>query len=422
MSTQHTEAVVVGGGLTGVAAAIASARNDAKTLLIEQYGFLGGMATCGLVNPFALGYYVGKEQIIEGTFQDILGNLKELGGLGENGRTFDEEIMKFVLDEMIKEAKVKVLFHTLATDVSVKGSKIETISTESKSGRNKIAGKVFIDATGDGDIAARAGVPFESGRKKDGLTQPMTLCFRMAEVDAEKMPSRKEITKLYKSAKKRGEITNPREDVLYFKTVHQGIVHFNTTRVVRVDGTKVEDLTYAEIEGRRQVMEMVNFLRKNIPGFERSYLLMTAPQIGVRETRRIAGEYILTEQDVLEARKFKDGIARGSRCIDIHSPTGEGTIMKNLKPGTSYDIPYRCLVPKKIDNLLVAGRCISATHEACSSIRVMPICTAIGEAAGVAGAQSIKEGYRPFRKLNVRTIQKRLISQGANLGKEKEKD
>jgi len=407
------DVVVVGGGTAGVAAAVASARNGANTLLIERYGFLGGTMTAGLVNPF-MTFHAGKEQIIHGIFQEIIDRLKALNGYDEKTKAFDPEMMKIVCDQMVKEAGVKLMLHTCAIDAVMQSNIIRGVEVHNKSGRQIVLGKVIVDATGDGDIAVMAGAPYEKGRKEDGLTQPMTLNFRMGGVKVEKMPTREEMNKLFEEAKKRGEITIPRENLLWFFTTRKGEIHFNTTRVIKVDGTKVEDLTYAEIEARRQMIELINFLKKNVPGFEDAYLLMSGTQIGVRETRRIIGEYVMTEEDILMARKFPDVIARGSYPIDIHSPTGEGTIIKGPPPGASYDIPYRSLIPQKIDNLIIAGKCISATHEAHAAIRIIPIVVAIGQASGTAAALSAKLNIPP-RKLDISLLQKTLKEQGANL-------
>jgi hypothetical protein len=244
----------------------------------------------------------------------------------------------------------------------------------------------------------------------------MTLNFRMAGVDPARLPSREEVTRLYLAARDQGRIDCPRNDVLYFTTTRDGEIHFNTTRVTRADGTRAEDLTRAEIESRRQVSQIAAFLKRDVPGFERAYLQMTGTQVGVRETRRIVGEYVLTAEDVLGARKFEDCVARGSYPVDIHDPDGGGTILKHLPPGESYDIPYRCLVPLKIDNLLVAGRPISSTHEAHSSLRVMPIACAVGEAAGTAAALCVRDNVAP-RALETGLLQRTLAAQGANLGK-----
>lgn len=411
--SQH-DVVVVGGGTAGVAAAVAAGRNGSNTLLVERYGFLGGTMTAGLVNPF-MTFHAGKEQIIHGIFQEIIDRLKRLEGYDEKTKAFDVEAMKIVADQMLEEAGVKLMLHTCAIGVLMQENVLRGIEIHNKSGRSIVLGKVIVDATGDGDIAVMAGAPYEKGREEDGLTQPMTLNFRMGGVETDKMPSREEINRLFNEAKNKGEISIPRENVLWFHTTRKGEIHFNTTRVIKVDGTRVEDLTFAEVEARRQMMELVAFLKKNVPGFEKAYLLMSATQIGVRETRRIIGEYVMTGEDILKARKFTDVIARGSYPIDIHNPTGEGTVIKSPPPGSSYDIPYRSLVPKNVENLLVAGRCISTTHEAQAAIRVIPIVVAIGQAAGTAAALAAKLNISP-RKLNVQLLQKTLREQGANLG------
>lgn len=201
---------------------------------------------------------------------------------------------------------------------------------------------------------------------------------------------------------------------MWFYTTRRGEIHFNTTRVVKRDGTSAEDLTAAELEARQQVQEMVKFLTDKVPGFADAYLSATGTQIGVRETRRIVGEYVMTGEDVLEARKFRDGIARGCYDIDIHNPAGTGTVIKSLPSGESYDIPYRCLCPRGFENLLVAGRPISATHEAHSSVRIMPIATAVGEAAGVAAAMGV-DGDKSISKIDVTALRQRLLARGANL-------
>jgi len=414
ITTSEHDVVVAGGGTAGVAAAVAAARNGADTILIERYGFLGGTMTAGLVNPF-MTFHAGKEQIIKGIFQEIIDRLKDMDGYDEKTKAFDNEVMKIVLDQMIKETGVKLLLHTYIADALVtKGNAIRGVEAYNKSGRQVVLGKVIIDATGDGDVAVMAGAPYEKGREEDGLTQPMTLNFRMGGVDVERMPSREKINKLFEEAKAKGEIKIPRENVLYFLTTRKGEIHFNTTRIVKVDGTKADDLTYAEIEGRRQMVELIKFLKEKVSGFENAYLMMSAVQVGVRETRRIIGEYVLTGEDIVKARKFSDVIARGSYPIDIHSPTGEGTIIKRLPPGESYDIPYRCIVPKKVENLLIAGRCISCTHEAQAAIRVIPIVVAIGQAAGTAAALAAKLHVSP-RKMDVSLLQETLKKQGAIL-------
>ncbi len=415
------EVVVCGGGPAGLCAAIAAAQEGADTLLIERYGFLGGMATAGLVNPF-MPYYTGGKQIIRGLFQEIIDRLDAAGGWSHRQDewardAFDPEIMKLVAQEMAEEAGVRLRLHTMVVDVAANDGHMEQVLLASKSGWEAVEGRVFVDATGDGDVAARAGAQYEQGRAEDGLSQPMTLMFRMGGVDEKRIPARGEINALYDEAKAAGEINNLRENVLWFYTTRPGEIHFNTTRVVKRDGTSAADLTEAELEARRQVGQMVRFLVEKIPGFENAYLMATATQIGVRESRRIIGEYVMTEDDVLGARKFPDAIARGCYDIDIHDPGGTGTVIKQLPEGESYDIPYRCLCPRGFDNLLVAGRPISATHEAHSSLRVMPIAAALGEAAGVAAAMCVERG-QTVTGVDVTALRQRLVERGASLSAE----
>jgi len=415
------EVVVCGGGPAGLCAAVASAQEGADTLLIERYGFLGGMATAGLINPF-MPYYTGGEQIIAGLFQQIIDRLDAVGGWSHRQDewardAFDPEIMKLVAQEMLQEAGVRLRLHTMVVDASSDNGHVQRVLLASKSGLEAAEADLFIDATGDGDLAARAGAQYEQGRPEDGLSQPMTLMFRMTGVDEERMPSREEINALYDEAKAVGEIDNPRENVLWFYTTRSGEIHFNTTRVIRRDGTNAADLTAAELEARRQVKQMVNFLTEKVPGFSKAYLSATGTQIGVRESRRILGEYVLTAEDVLGARKFADGIARGCYDIDIHNPSGTGTVIKRLPAGESYDIPYRCLCPRGFDNLLVAGRPISATHQAHSSVRVMPIAAAVGEAAGTAAAMCVAQG-QTVTTVDIAQLRERLRQRGANIGGE----
>lgn len=414
------DVVISGGGLTGVAAAIAAKRNGLKdVLLVERYGFLGGMATAGLVNPFMTYFKAGMErkeeyQIVFGIFQEILDRINELGGL-KNKVTFDAEIMKLVLNRMIMEENVDVLFHTYVTSVNKdpnNENRIESIRISNKSGNIDVKGKIFIDCTGDADVAYMAGVPCKKGRDQDGYSQPMTMCFRVANVDRSKLPSREEINRIYEEAVSRGEITNPRENVLFFDTIHEDVIHFNTTRIVMKDATNAEELTQAELMVREQCWEMFNFLKKYIAGFENSYLQLTAPQIGVRESRRIVGKYVLTEEDVLQGRKFEDSICYCSYTVDIHNPAGKGTVIKHLNKGDYYGIPYRCLLPVNIENLMVAGRPISSTHEAHSSLRIMPTCAAIGEAAGTAAAMSIIKQITPG-ELDPDILRKKLLENKA---------
>jgi hypothetical protein len=304
------------------------------------------------------------------------------------------------------------------------GGKVEGAVLETKSGPLAVRARVTIDCTGDGDAAVAAGAPCEIGRA-DGLVQPMTLMFRMVEFQraafeayvAEHPKQWRGVHGLWdlvREATQAGELELPREDILFFATPHEREVSVNSTRVTRVLGTDVWDLSYAEWASRRQMRQIAEFLRRYVPGFDKSYVAQSGVNVGVRETRRILGDYQLTADDVLAARKFDDAVARGAYPIDIHNPKGSGTILRRLPPGEAYDIPLRCLLPRKVEGMLVAGRCISGTHEAHSSYRVMPIVMATGQAAGVCAAIAAQNNVSP-RRVSVGAVQKELARQGASL-------
>jgi len=307
------------------------------------------------------------------------------------------------------------LLYTLAVDGIVENGKVKGVIVESKSGRQAILSDIVVDCSGDGDIAARCGALFKKGRDKDGLTQPPSLMFILANVDtkeSDKIP-RSEVYQLTKKAHELSELPSS-VDQLWFFTLQNGIVSVNGTRVNRVDCTKVKDLTRAELESRKQIPQVIAFLRKYIPGFKSATLVGTGPIIGIRETRRIEGDYILNADDIVEARQFEDQIAKSGYFIDIHNPEGAGVTLRYVKDGGAYGIPYRCLLPKIIDNLLVAGRCISTTYEAHASTRVMGPCMAMGQAAGTAAALAVKEKITP-RQLDVQELRRALSEQKAIL-------
>jgi hypothetical protein len=298
---------------------------------------------------------------------------------------------------------------------------------ETKSGPLVIRARVVVDCTGDGDVAARAGARYEIGREEDGLVQPMTLMFRMVQFERVAFGAYVRATPdqwrgvhglwdLSRQATAAGDLDLPREDLLFFGTPHEGEVSVNSTRVTRVLGTDVFDWSRAELASRRQMRQIAKFLRRYVPGFGNAYVAQSGVHTGVRETRRIVGDYRLTAADVLDARRFDDVIARGAYPVDIHNPKGSGTVLKRLPPGTAYDIPLRCLLPSGIEGLLVAGRCMSGSHEAHSSYRVMPIVMATGQAAGVCAAFAAKRDLSP-RAVPAADVQAALIAQGANLGR-----
>jgi hypothetical protein len=442
------DVLVVGGGPAGLGAALGARGVGAEVLLAERYGFLGGNATAALVMPLMSSHTQrGKplpadisrlmppdhgpgEPVVAGAFNKFLERLVACGGaLLPSAQTgfvvpFDPEVFKLVALDLLDETGVTFLLHALATEV-IGHQRLEGVVFETKSGPVVVKARVIVDCTGDGDIAARAGVPFEIGRGDDNLVQPMTLMFRMVEFERAAFAAYVKahpdqwrgvhgLWDLIAQATAAGELELPREDLLFFGTTREHEVSVNSTRVTGVLGVDVWDLTYAEWHSRRQMRQIAAFLRRYVPGFEQAYVVQSGVNIGVRETRRIIGAYQLTAADVLEARKFDDVIARGAYPVDIHNPTGSGTILKRLPPGEAYDIPLRCLLPQGVEQLVVGGRCISGTHEAHSSYRVMPIAMATGQAAGVCAALAAQAGCTP-RDLPAAHVQRELKRQGADL-------
>ena len=312
---------------------------------------------------------------------------------------------------MVLDAGVELLFHANVIETGRIGNKITTVTVADKSQKHKIFADYFIDATGDANLAYMSDCPFRLGRMEDNLCQPMTLCFRLANVDVDKI-DRAEINKLYKEKKRAGEIKNPRENVLIFNTLMKGVVHFNTTRIVKLNPTDIFDVTRAEIEAREQMYEIFNFLKDNFGCFKDAEIVSSAPEIGIRESRMIDGEYILTGEDLKKLTKFPDAIAIGNYDMDIHNPEGAGTSHYFFKDGEYYTIPYRCLIPKDMKNMLVAGRCISVDHYAQSSIRIMPIICCIGEAAGTAVAAAYELGCG-VSEIDVEKLRSDLRNNGA---------
>lgn len=411
--------VVIGGGFAGTAAAISAARSGLDVLLVERSNCLGGAAANCLVNPFMPYATIDKETgqrlyLSQGIFKEILNELNSFGGLLNESR-FNEEYLKLILNRMAQKAGVTLLFNTTFVEVKKESRRITSAVFVNKSGKFEVAADFFADATGDADVAFSAGCPNHVGRE-DGLCQPMTLCFRMVNVDVDKvMRSKDEINRIYREFQNKGSIKNPREDVLMFTVPIEGVIHFNSTRIVKLNPVDGFDVTKAEIEAREQVVELVNFMKENIAGFENSVLMSTAIQIGVRESRMIDGQYTLTQEDLQACTKFADGIAACNYDIDIHNPEGSGTSHWYFPEGEYYTIPYRCLLPQKADNLIVAGRCISSTHEAQASYRIMPVVCCIGEAAGTA-VSIAKKDCVPLTAVNTDKLRKTLKQNGAFCG------
>jgi glycine/D-amino acid oxidase-like deaminating enzyme len=416
--TTHADLIVAGGGPAGVSAAIAAARMGADVLLIEHYGFLGGMSTAGFVFPF-MSHWAGDRPVIAGIWGELLARLqavpygyKASTHLGMRHFCYDLEALKGIWLEMCLEAGVRLALHTLITDTLVEGNLVVGVVAHSKSGCEAIRGRLVIDGTGDGDVAARAGAPYDIGRTSDGLVMPMSLHFRLGGVDMRRMPTREEINALYARDKATGRLVNPRENVLWFDTPHPDQVHFNTTRLLNVLGTNRDDLTAAEIDGHRQVAAMVAWLTTTVPGFERAFLLRTAAQVGVRETRRIRGAHVVTEEELFSLTPYPDAIALSGYPVDIHNPAGTGTVMRHLPYGAHYAIPYRALLPIHTDGLLIAGRPISTTHEAHSATRIQAVCSATGQAAGTAAVLALQGGMQP-RCVPPEALRTALRQQGA---------
>ncbi|MCG8335478.1 MAG: FAD-dependent oxidoreductase [Proteobacteria bacterium] len=431
------DVVVCGGGPAGIGAALSAARNGSNVAIIEKGSFLGGAATVNLVNTFAYGFHDKVRYIIGGIYKEIEDRLKERDAIILNKRKgwqpVNTEKYKCLLDDMFSEAGVKVFFHSLVTDVVKNSNRIDSVIVSGKQGSFAIGGKVFIDATGDADVSYHAGVKCKKGRENDGLVQPMTLMYMMGGVDFKKAGELQSrgyweddegrnylnatgFCQWVKKARENGELSIPRIDVPSIFTIPwlEGVVGVNFGRVQGKNPLHVEDISEAEIEGRKQVEDGINFLTKYIPGFENAYLLCTASEIGVRDTRRIVGLYSLTENDVKNQKQFEDVVVQSCYMIDIHQPDSEDTLLYKLPKGTHYDIPYRCLVPKSIKNLYATGRCISASYNALGSTRVQPVCMALGQAAGAAASICARENIANDN-MDINKIQGLLTRQGAIL-------
>ncbi|OQA49467.1 MAG: anaerobic glycerol-3-phosphate dehydrogenase subunit B [Firmicutes bacterium ADurb.Bin300] len=389
--------VVIGGGLAGVAAAVAASRQGLKTLLAESMGCLGGALSNNYVYPF-MPYWTYEQ--IEGEKKKRFlsrGIFEEIGEIylelvpGGSYKQFNTEFIKIVLDRLVTREGIEILFNSTLCGVNRDGEKLKSVDLAGKNGVMSVEADFFIDCTGDADLAFMCGCPFRVGRKEDSLCQPMTLCFRVVNVDTERFILEKpKIQELYKKYQAAGRIKNPRENILAFTGLGDGIIHFNSTRVVKHNPVDAFELSKAEILAREQMAELFFFLKENFESFKNSILLTSSVKIGVRESRMIDGLHVLTQEELKSCTIFPDAVAAGNYDIDIHNPEGSGTSHYYFEDGQYYTIPFRSLVPKGIDNLCVAGRCISVTHEAQASIRIMPICCTLGEAAGVAAAVAVK--------------------------------
>lgn len=447
----ETDVLVVGGGPAGVCAAVAAAREGCSVTLLEQNGFGGGMATAGMVGPFMTCYdKMGEKMIIRGLFEEIVDRLVERGGAihpsvvragtaytswlveGHDHCTpFDCEIFKKLIDDMLVEAGVKALYHTGFLKPVMDGGRICGVVAHAREGCKPFSAKVVVDCTGDGDVAAAAGAPYEMGDGADGAMQPATMFFRICGVDSKAIEAdiEKNKDKFYRKdgvnyrsfhwqverAKLAGDWDLDRASIGLYRSVKEDEWCVNTSRIMGVDSTSSESLTRGEIEGRKQVEHIMAFIRKYIPGCADAKLMASGSTLGIRESRHIMGKYVLGLDDVLNGVVSDDAILLCSNSVDVHGKFGpRSNEYITVKNGDYYGVPYRCLVPLSVEGLLVAGRCISAESLAAGAVRVMPPCMAMGQAAGIAAAISVQTDTSP-EEISVELLRKKLLSRGAYL-------
>ena len=437
------DVLVVGGGSAGSAAAIAAARQGAKTILVEFHSFLGGTSTAALVAPM-MSNHLKKQPLNQGIYLEVLEDMLQTGdaAMYKDGNMgwFNPEMLKWVLEQKAVEAGVELWYNVTLSDAyfaettgpvdsddSVQKAYHRTLTgaiVETKSGRGRIEAKVCIDASGDADLAYFAGVPTEQGRGEAQENQPMALRFNLGHVDLKKAQQYFEslgdfdwtdnpkdpdiplwttaatwdktwpLTPLFEQAVKAGDLSE--DDAAYFQIFtlpgRPGEVTFNCPRLDHLKhAMDFRERNQALIEGKQRILRLWQFCRKYLPGFEKSYIVQIAPMLGIRESRRIVGEYVLTSEDFFAARKFEDAVARNNYPIDIHSRDENGGL-HHMKAGDYHDIPFRCLVPLQVDQLLVAGRALSADFAAQGAVRIIPNCYAMGEAAGRAAAFAAQHG------------------------------
>ena len=415
------DVVVAGSGPAGICAAVAAAREGAKVALVERYGVVGGNLTTGYVGPI-LGM-VGK-----GTMRDELVELlgvPENDMIGETGRAHDFEMAKIRLMQFVNHPNIDVYLQTTVTDVIKEEDTLKGIIATSGEGQFALLGKVTIDATGDGLVSYLAGATTEKGRE-DGLMQPVTLEFTIDGVDESKgvicigdvddvRLGDERFLDYCKRLSLEGEIPERIAAVRLHPTTHSGQRQVNTTQVNGIDMTRVDHIFKADLELREQILTLLDFFHKHIPGYENCRIISSGTTTGVRETRRVIGDYIITAEEMAAGCRFDDVIVhRAEFIVDIHNPEGSGQAEEHIQYCDPYDLPYRCFTPKGIENLYTAGRCISGTHRAHASYRVMSICMAMGEAVGVAAAMCAENGCTP-RNLNVKELQNRLTNKGIEL-------
>ncbi len=417
------DVLVVGSGAAGSAAAISATRAGARTLLVDRLAFMGGTSTAVLDTFYAF-YTPGEypRRVVGGIGWEVVQRLTEAGVAFERantygagtGVTYDQEALKVLWERLAEDAGVDLLLHTWATGVRVDTGRMQAVRLWNKGGERWIEAAVVIDASGDADVCAMAGVEYDNAQKQ-GKVQSLSTLFKLANVDVERASSVKkaELWEHMRQAAESGDYRLPRIEGSWHRTPFAGVVLIHMTRIPNVDATDPEQLTRAEVDGRRQVQEYARFLRDRVPGFEASVVVATSPAIGVRESRRVHGDYVLTRDDVLTGRRFDDEIALCGAPIEDHHAGGD-TDWRYVGEAGIYGIPYRSLLPAGIDGLLVAGRCFSATHDAHASARSMATCMAMGQAAGIAAALAVEQASTP-RSLSADDVRERLVADGALL-------
>ncbi len=427
------DVVVLGGGPAGIAAAVGAARAGRRTLLIERYGFLGGMGTAAGVTNFCglhANIFGEMHRVVQGIASDLLARIDRLGGLNAPhlilgkilAQAYDTAAYKIAADDLLAHHKVDILFHALGAGVVMDGARIRALMVETKAGRQAVLASIFIDCSGDGDLAVWAGAPFEVGDNQGGMLYP-SMMFRLNGIDPAKAGDAwRTIPALMAEAEAAGTYKFPRKSAIVRPQKSQIEWRVNFTQVTRSDGGAIsgidpDDMTRGEIEGRRQAVEAFVFLR-TVPGFENSYIVDLPPQLGIRETRRVIGGYMLSGEDVLGCASFEDSIGVNGWPKESHVP---GDVIFEFPPipeSRGYnELPYRMLVPDGVDNLLVAGRCASMTHEGQSAARVSGACFVMGEAAGTAAALALSGNTIP-RDISVEKLQQQLGKQGAFIGRD----
>ncbi len=409
--TEDVDVLVVGGGFAGVSAAIRAGRMGKKVMIIEHTGCFGGIGTSGMVNCYSRFIQKGTNALTNGgLFLEYLEASRKHLKKDIYTDYFDGEWMKYYFDCELQKASVRVLLHTTVYDVKKQGKKITSVLAATMSGTVEIQAKSYVDATGDGTLAVLSGCDFFMG-DDNGNVQASTLIARFSDTCWDEMLPRNEMKAKWRELTPSMNLKNKAQNLLLYTIPPKNTTSFNTTCLPVKDPTDPFALSKAMMDGREQIMELLEFCKNNLPGMENAGAVASGNLLGVRETRRIHCRYQLTAEDLTESKKFDDEIARGSYSMDIHLPDGSIKMMR-IPAGTYYTIPYRSLVAQRVENLLVAGRCIGATHEAIGAVRIMPIATCTGEAAGVAAALASETGGN-VGNIDVKKLQETLKAGGA---------